>query len=155
MFGLSGLWELAAKAAIALAVVGLIAWGVNTYNGHFYGKGFAAGKAESDLVLQTAVAVSEKSRADSLQKLMVAQAEVVRIEAETAQREAAALVRGRKQVKAVERGISENPQFAATVRPADLGGVRDEQLADIAAAANRSAELSAASLRGVRAPDAE
>jgi hypothetical protein len=90
-------------------------------------------------------------RAEALERLADANGRMLAIETDAAARIAAAQRSGAARVQTVERVIRENPDFAAVVRPADLERVRDDALADIAAAADRSADLSAESLRGVRA----
>ncbi len=140
------------KVGVAVLVGVALVGGITLVMSKIYGAGEQAGLTAGKLEMEQAVTASEKARNESLQRLIASESKVRMIEAEAAERIAAALARGRVQAKAVERAVRENPQFAAVVRPPELGGVRDEQLAELAAEADRSAELSAASLRGVRAP---
>lgn len=133
--------------AAGLAVVGALAWS----HAWAYGAGKESMQREKDAaILQAAV-----DRAEALEKVVATNGRMLEIERDAADRIAKAQARTVTQVKTVERVIHENPEFAAVVRPADLQRVRDDDLAAIQAAADRSAELSAASLRGVRGADAD
>lgn len=132
-------------AAAGLAVAGLLAWS----HWKAYSMGGADMRAEKSQAMQQAAV----DRASALEKLAEANGRMLEIERDAADRIAKAQARTVTQVKTVERVIRENPDFAAVVRPTDLQRVRDDDLAAIAEAARRSAELSAASLRGVRGPD--
>jgi hypothetical protein len=97
-------------------------------------------------------AEAEAARSEALTRVAAADRRAAEVEAEAAQRIAAAGRRSRENVKTVERVSRENPAFASTLRPVDLQRLRDDDIAELEAAARRSADLSAESLRGVRAP---
>jgi hypothetical protein len=132
-------------AAAGLAVAGLLAWS--------HWKAYSMGGADMLAEKTQAMLEAAVKRSEALEKLAAANGRMLEIERDAAERIAKAQARTVTQVKTVERVIRENPEFAAVVRPPDLQRVRDDDLAAIAEAARRSAELSAASLRGVRGAD--
>jgi hypothetical protein len=133
------------RLAAAGAVLALAAW--------THWQAYSAGRDAADDERQAAILEAAEKRAEALEKLAAANGRMLEIERDAADRIAKAQARTVTQVKTVERVIRENPDFAAVVRPADLQRVRDDDLAAIAEAARRSAELSEASLRGVRGAD--
>lgn len=136
----------------AVGVVALLAafagwtWAVQSWG---YDRGIAKGEAAiaaANLSAQTARADAEKARADFAERVLV-------IEQDASRRIEEARAKTPARIATVGKSLNENPAFAAMVRPADLQRVRDEQLAELAAAAGRSADLSAAGLAAVRRPD--
>lgn len=138
--------RIAAGIGAALALLAALAWS--------HHKAYTFGAADGTLTVREAQLESEQARGKALEKLADANARMLQIQAEADARVAEAQRRGRAQVQTVERVIRENPDFAAAVRPADLDRVRVDDLAEIAAAARRSADLSSESLRGVRSAGA-
>jgi hypothetical protein len=116
-----------------------------------YRAGAAMREAEHAAELDRIRLEAEEERVDALQRLNQAERQVAQMQAEAENRIAAAQKRATENRKTVERVARENPGFSSTVRPADLQRLRDDDLAAIEAAAGRSADLSGASLRGVRA----
>lgn len=114
-----------------------------------YDAGVASMQAEKDKAERDAL----EQRLKDLQKLTAANERIRTIESQSAKAIAAAQARGTAQAQIVERVIRENPDFAAVARPDDLQRVRDDALADIEAAANRSAELSGLIVPSVRGAD--
>lgn len=133
------------RLGAAGAVLALAAW--------THWQAYSAGRHAADQERDAAILAAEQARADALVKLADANGRMLRIERDASQRIAAAEQRGAAQARTVERVIRENPDFAAVVRPADLQRVRDDDMAAIEDAARRSADLSAASVRGVRGSD--
>lgn len=130
------------RIAAGLAVAAALTWS--------HWKAYSMGEADMQAEKTQAMLEAAVKRSEALEKLAAANGRMLEIERDAAERIAKAQARTVTQVKTVERVIHENPEFAAVVRPADLQRVRDDDLAAIAEAARRSAELSEASLRGVR-----
>lgn len=133
------------RLAAAGALVAFAAW--------THWQAYSAGRDATDKERQASILEAAEKRAEALEKLATANGRMLEIERDAADRIAKAQARTITQVKTVERVIRENPEFAAVVRPPDLQRVRDDDLAAIAEAARRSAELSETGLRGVRGPD--
>jgi hypothetical protein len=133
-------------AAVVLAAISFIVWGVKSIRQ----EGFEAGMAKKGEELQTLIAASEKSRADALERLIALDREIATMQAEANRKEAEAEARGRASVAKTKEVIRANPKFAAVVRPAALGSVRDEQLSDIAAEAAAAPKLPDSGVRTVR-----
>lgn len=130
------------RLAAAGGLIALAAW--------THWQAYSAGRRATDKEREAAVLQAAVARADALERLAEANGRMVQIEKDAAERIAAAQRRAITQVHTVERIVRENPDFAAVARPADLQRVRDADLAAIAEAAGRSAELSANGVRGVR-----
>ena len=127
---------------LLIAVAGLI--------GYLCHGAFELGQAEAQARLSDAIAAYETARADAVAKVADAEKHVAAIEADAVRKMALASARAAGATKIVERVVHDTPQFSHVVRPADLRRVRSDELAAIAAAADRSAELSALLVRGVR-----
>lgn len=133
------------RIAAGLAVAAALAWS--------HWKAYSMGEADMQAEKAQAMLQAAVDRAEALENVVATNGRMLEIERDAADRIAKAQQRGAAQVKTVERVIRENPDFAAVARPADLQRVRDDDLAAIQAAADRSAKLSAAGVRGVPGPD--
>jgi len=112
-------------------------------------QGYAIGKRSADAQLAELRLAAEQARSDALARLAAAEQRAARLQADAAARIAAAHKAGAASSTTIREVIHANPDFGGLRRPAELDRVRDDQLAAIAAAANRSAELSGRSLSGV------
>lgn len=129
----------AALAALGLAGVLALVWGI-------FSIGRDLGAARSEARLQASVIEAERQRAATLERVIAAERQVAQAERQAREEVAAIAARAVAGLDTVRRVIRENPEFAATRRPADLERVRDDELARIADAAREAAELSSAVL---------
>lgn len=116
-------------------------------------KGYAIGKRTADAELTAVRLEAETSRADALARLAAAERRAARLQADAAARIEAARKDGAASSTTIREVIHANPDFGGLRRPAGLDRVRDDQLAAIAAAARRSADLSGRSLSRVSTAD--
>lgn len=140
--------KLLIKGGIGLALIAavlFVAWRI-------YSAGFEAGKAEAAVTLAAARLEAEMERSRAMQRLHETERAMREIEQRYTASIEQARQQGRQQSETVRNVIHEHPAFADTRRPADLHRLREQQLRDLAAAAQRSAELSGAGLRTVPAP---
>lgn len=135
----------AVAAAGAFALAGSLALGA----WWIYDNGFEAGQARADARLVAARLQAEQERADALARLTQANADMVKLQADTTRRIAEIEKRTPVRVRTVERVIRENPDFASVVRPDDLARLRDEQTAELVDAAGRGSDLSRRILSGL------
>lgn len=143
-----GILKLAAVAVIVLGIIATVAWAIN----RIYQQGYEAGNAKADATITAAKLRAEIERNEAQAKLIATERAMRALEQDAAKRIADARSEGEVQVKTVERVIRENPDFAVIKRPADLQRVRDDQLAAIRAAAERSTaatQLPATGLHGL------
>lgn len=135
-------------ALLALGLAGLLAlaWGV-------FSIGRDLGSSRVEARLQQAVAEAERQRAATLERALMAERQVAEHERQARAEVAAIAARLADNLDTVRRVIRENPEFAATRRPAALERLRDDELARLAAAAREAADLSDRILPGVPGPD--
>lgn len=145
------------KAKLIAAVVVLLAVSIALPYGmaRTYRAGFEAGRADAVAMIAAARTQAAEDLATAHRKLLEVEQGMRDLEQEYAARLEQARAQREIQVRTVERVIRENPDFAATVRPVELDRVRDQQLADIAAAAaagsTAAAELSDSGIPAVPA----
>jgi endonuclease/exonuclease/phosphatase (EEP) superfamily protein YafD len=131
----------------AAALLAWAGWGL-------YRAGYSAGRAAADATLMAARNQAQRERNEALATVITLNAEMLAVQADAGKRIAKAERDAAARVVTIERVVRENPDFSAVVRPGDAARVRDDQHRELADAAARSAELSARSLHGVRAPGA-
>jgi hypothetical protein len=136
---------------LALALVGVLCLGITLVG--TWSNGYAVGKRSADAALAEVQLAAEQARSDALARLAAAEQRAARIQADAAARIDAARKAGAASSTTIREVIHAHPEFGGLRRPAELDRVRDEQLAAIAAAASRSAELSGRSIPRVPAAD--
>lgn len=154
MFGLSlftrlfpSITEFQAKIIGLFVALALVAFALGTVTSKVYHAGYDSGIAEGNLAVAAAQNQGLQEYARMQRALIDTQATVDDLERQVQARLTQATTTGEIHVKTVERIIHDHPDFAAIARPADLDSVRQQDLADIAAAAARG-ESAAAKLPG-------
>lgn len=99
---------------------------------------------------QAAQLEAQRARADYQARLAQTNAAIMKLGIDAARRITENENRTPARVQIVERVSRENPDFAATVRPADLAGVRSQQISELIEAANRGADLSGRSVSSLQ-----
>lgn len=140
-----------ARAWLAAIVVAALAGLLLFTHLKAYDVGQQAGASASALELKRAEAASERRRAELLERIVAASNRIHDLELEASARDRVNAEKAKQRVAAVEKATHANPDFSAARRPADLDRLRDDQLADIAAAAARAPIVPRAGLQGVPA----
>lgn len=129
---------------IGAAAVVLLAAAAAAYTVvRIYRAGYDAGQAEGAVQIAAARLQAQEEQARIQRQLIETERNMRALEQEAADLLARVNATGTARVRTVERVIRENPSFAAIARPVELDRVRDQQLADIAAAAARGTDAAA------------